>query len=244
MENVTQGSSLTVSVGGGTLTHIATGLANGASYRLRVRAHNTSGWGPWSAWSAPATPQPPPPPPDTFVDDDDSVFEQDIEWLAAEGVTLGCNPPANDRYCPDAAVTRGQMAAFLARALDLPPDNSDWFTDDDGTVFEADIERLRAAGITQGCNPPTNDRFCPGRQVSRAEMASFLSRALGLAEVAVAPRPHSIDVVPREAWGAAGPQGIFESHEVEQIIDGGGRRVRGGGDHAPGDHARGHGGGR
>jgi hypothetical protein len=52
-----------------------------------------------------------------FTDDNGSVFETDIEWLAATGVTKGCNPPANTRFCPDAPVTRGAMAAFLHRAL-------------------------------------------------------------------------------------------------------------------------------
>lgn len=51
----------------------------------------------------------------TFIDDDTSIFEGDIEWMAANGVTLGCNPPTNDRYCPNDAVTRGQMAAFMKR---------------------------------------------------------------------------------------------------------------------------------
>jgi len=50
-----------------------------------------------------------------FVDDDDSIFEADIEWLAAANVTKGCNPPVNDRFCPDSPVTRGQMAAFMHR---------------------------------------------------------------------------------------------------------------------------------
>jgi hypothetical protein len=53
-----------------------------------------------------------------FVDAVDSVFASDIAWLAGEGITRGCNPPVNDRFCPDDAVTRGQMAAFLHRALD------------------------------------------------------------------------------------------------------------------------------
>ncbi len=52
-----------------------------------------------------------------FTDVGDSVFAGDISWLASVGVTAGCNPPANDRFCPDRAVTRGQMAAFLRRAL-------------------------------------------------------------------------------------------------------------------------------
>jgi hypothetical protein len=54
-----------------------------------------------------------------FVDVGGSVFAGDIEKVAAAGVTRGCNPPVNDRYCPDDFVTRGQMAAFLSRALEL-----------------------------------------------------------------------------------------------------------------------------
>jgi hypothetical protein len=53
------------------------------------------------------------------VDVGGSVFAGDIEKVAAAGVTRGCNPPVNDRYCPDDFVTRGQMAAFLSRALEL-----------------------------------------------------------------------------------------------------------------------------
>jgi len=46
------------------------------------------------------------------------VFFQYIEALAASGITGGCSlsPP---QYCPDAPLTRGQMAVFLARALGL-----------------------------------------------------------------------------------------------------------------------------
>lgn len=54
----------------------------------------------------------------SFTDDDGSVFEPDIEWMAANGITFGCNPPANDNYCPNANVTRGQMAAFMHRLAD------------------------------------------------------------------------------------------------------------------------------
>lgn len=51
----------------------------------------------------------------TFTDDDTSIFEADIEWMAATGVTLGCNPPANDNFCPTDSVSRGAMAAFMHR---------------------------------------------------------------------------------------------------------------------------------
>jgi DNA-binding beta-propeller fold protein YncE len=117
---------------------------------------------------------------DYFTDDNTSVFEGDINRLAAAGITKGCNPPANDRYCPDDPVTRGVMAAFLTRALNLGPTGIDYFTDDDTSVFEDDINRLAAAGITLGCNPPANDQYCPNSLVTRAEMATFLTRALDL----------------------------------------------------------------
>ncbi|MPZ54300.1 MAG: hypothetical protein GEU79_16485 [Acidimicrobiia bacterium] len=117
---------------------------------------------------------------DVFTDDDGSVFEADIQALAAMGITTGCNPPENDRFCPEDAVTRGQMAAFLVRGLELDASSQDFFTDDDGNIFEADIQALAVARIALGCNPPDNDRFCPNEEVTRAEMASFLVRGLGL----------------------------------------------------------------
>ncbi len=120
------------------------------------------------------------PPGGTFVDDDGSVHEPDIEAVAAVGVTKGCNE-AGDRFCPSDAVTRGQMAAFLVRLLQAPADSSDRFGDDDGSIFEADIDALAAAGITTGCTPTA---FCPDAVVTRGEMAVFLVRAFELASSA------------------------------------------------------------
>ncbi|MCH7669512.1 MAG: S-layer homology domain-containing protein, partial [Acidobacteria bacterium] len=112
-----------------------------------------------------------------------SIFASDIVWLANEGITKGCNPPANDQFCPTDQVTREQMAAFLVRALGLTDDGGgNKFTDDDGSIFELDIAKLAAAGITKGCNPPTNNQFCPNDKVTRAQMAAFLVRALGLTD--------------------------------------------------------------
>jgi hypothetical protein len=118
-----------------------------------------------------------------FTDDNGSIFEGDIDAIANADITRGCNPPANDRYCPEDRVTRGQMAAFLRRALELPPVETDFFGDDNGTTFEGDINALAAAGITRGCNPPSNDRYCPGDSVDRGQMAAFLRRAKELPSV-------------------------------------------------------------
>ena len=117
---------------------------------------------------------------ENFTDvDDNNVFQADICWLAQEGITLGCNPPVNDKFCPTGNVTRGQMAAFLVRALGYTDDGGgNLFVDDDDSVFESNIDRLGTAGVTLGCNPPTNDKFCPLDNVTRQQMAAFLRRAL------------------------------------------------------------------
>lgn len=118
---------------------------------------------------------------DLFDDDDASTFENDIDKLASAGVTKGCNPPTNTMFCPEGEVTRGEMAAFLARAMDLTDNGGgDLFDDDDGSTFENDIDKVATAGVTKGCNPPTNDAYCPDDLVQRDQMASFLARALGL----------------------------------------------------------------
>ena len=72
-----------------------------------------------------------------------SVFADAIRWLEAAGITSGCAPT---RFCPEDRVTRGQMAAFLARALKLPtPGAPVVFEDATGHLFEAAISKLAAA---------------------------------------------------------------------------------------------------
>jgi hypothetical protein len=63
---------------------------------------------------------------------DSSPFVNDIEWLADAGVTKGCNPPANDMYCPSDYVTRQQMAAFMHRQAKY------FDADDSGVVDNAE----------------------------------------------------------------------------------------------------------
>jgi hypothetical protein len=41
-----------------------------------------------------------------------------------------------------------------------------------------DINTIARAGITLGCNPPTNTLYCPGDSVTRQQMGSFLARTL------------------------------------------------------------------
>ena len=115
----------------------------------------------------------------TFVDDNGSVHEASIEAVFDAGITVGCNGPVFDRFCPSRYVTRAQMATFLVRALDLPPGEWD-FTDIAGNTHEENIKSLAAAGITVGCNGPVFDQFCPSRYVTRGQMATFLVRAFNI----------------------------------------------------------------
>ncbi|MGH2427351.1 MAG: S8 family serine peptidase [Candidatus Limnocylindria bacterium] len=110
---------------------------------------------------------------DYFVDDAHSIHHGDINRLAQSGITGGCD---DRRFCPGAVVNREQMASFLARALNLPAATRDYFSDDNGSIHEADINRLAAAGIGTGCG---NGRFCPRGPVTREQMAAFLHRAFG-----------------------------------------------------------------
>lgn len=121
-------------------------------------------------------------PEDFFTDDNNTTFENSINEIAAAEITTGCNPPSNTHFCADRGVTRGEMATFMARAFpDLMPESADdAFTDDNSSVHEANIDLIAAANITKGCNPPDNTHYCPNNEVTRAEMATFLVRALGL----------------------------------------------------------------
>ena len=100
-----------------------------------------------------------------------------IEALARAGITAGCG---NNNYCPDAPVTRAQMAVFLERGMNgrnfsPPAATGNVFLDVGAGDFAANfIERLLLDGITSGCG---NGNYCPNATVTRAQMAVFLLRA-------------------------------------------------------------------
>jgi uncharacterized delta-60 repeat protein len=188
--------------------------------------------------------------PFTDVPSDHWAFNY-ISAVKDAGITKGCNPPENDKFCPEDVVTRAQMAAFIIRAIEGEPTSynanpyfadvspthwafkyvqrvkergiaqgysgtnlygpedkvtreqmakmlimglvsqgkiseppSDYcasgspFSDVDPSSWSCRyIKRLKELGITQGCNPPANDRYCPQDLVTRAQMAAFIYRA-------------------------------------------------------------------
>ncbi|MDE0288243.1 MAG: S8 family serine peptidase, partial [bacterium] len=111
-----------------------------------------------------------------------------VESLAGDGVFEGteCSP---GRFCPREPLQRWVMAVWLVRILDgadPAPAGSSRFADVDASVWWAPfVDRLADLGVTAGCRtgPP---RYCPGDTVTRAQMASFLTRAFQL-EAATGP---------------------------------------------------------
>jgi len=102
-----------------------------------------------------------------------------IEQLASDGITGGCG---NSNYCPNAEVTRAQMAVFLLRAKYgagfTPPPATGVFADvPPGSFADAWIEKLAADGITGGCG---GGNYCPDSPVTRDQMAVFLVRTFEL----------------------------------------------------------------
>lgn len=69
------------------------------------------------------------------------------------------------------------MATFLKSAYHLADAESFGFEDVGGSFHESSIDALAASGITAGCgtDPP---QFCPHDDVTRAEMSTFVGRAL------------------------------------------------------------------
>lgn len=108
-------------------------------------------------------------------------YAAEIGALARAGITKGCNPPANDRFCPEDPVTREQMASFFVRALELSPRNEAPFRDvRRSSTHGHDVAALARSGVTKGCNPPSNTKYCPREDVTRGQMASFIVRGLDL----------------------------------------------------------------
>ena len=120
--------------------------------------------------------QDPPPASQTRFDDVNasSFHAPFIERMAELEVTRGCGDGSG--YCPDRNVTRAEMAVFISRAYDLPDGPDPGFSDVPADAwYAADVARLAASKITVGCGDGT--RFCPGRDTTRGQMATFLWRA-------------------------------------------------------------------
>lgn len=110
-----------------------------------------------------------------FPDTVGNTHELGICRIAAAKITLGLS---DGTFGPRGDVTRGQMASFLARALELElAGSATTFSDVRGTTHDRAIAAVSRAGIAQGFSDGT---FRPNAPVTRDQMASFLARGLDL----------------------------------------------------------------
>ena len=112
---------------------------------------------------------------------DDDWYRPSAQWATANNVISAPGGAFN----PQGPVSRADTAEMLIAAFDhltASPELQDLFTDTAGlsaATIRA-MEGIHDAGVTTGCE--TNPlRYCPAKKVTRAQMASFLARAINLA---------------------------------------------------------------
>ena len=91
-------------------------------------------------------------------------------WRVASGTAAATFSPAG-------SISRAQLATFVANLAQaagspLPATGTDHFDDDDGSVHEANINRVAAAGIMGSATRS----FSPGLAVSRGSMATVVAK--------------------------------------------------------------------
>ncbi|MEO8126816.1 MAG: S-layer homology domain-containing protein [Bryobacteraceae bacterium] len=109
----------------------------------------------------------------------DSPVVDYVNQIRIAGLTNGCSlfPP---QYCPDQNVSRGQMAAFIIRAVmgsdNFVYPNLPYFDDvQQNHPYFKYIQKLRELAITSGCSA-VPALYCPDTELSRLQMAIFLMR--------------------------------------------------------------------
>ena len=122
-------------------------------------------------------------------------FFRFIQKLKDLGITSGCSAT---QFCPDAPITRSQMAAFLIAArygaVTYTYPSAPYFTDvPPSYLFFPFIQKMAQVGITAGCGLGL---YCPNQTLTRGQMAVFiatglLNQLLGTAPVVTSAAPGS-----------------------------------------------------
>lgn len=105
-------------------------------------------------------------------DIDSDTIVNDVNWLVAFEF--------DGTECSSDIGVRGVQLYWKLQISPAPATSS--FNDVSTSHFAFQgIEALKSSGVTLGCAKPGGPNYCPDDTVSRAEMALFLARALGLA---------------------------------------------------------------
>jgi len=115
--------------------------------------------------------------PDHFTDlNSDSAYFDAIQWALENGITTGTS---ETEFSPSKSCTRGQIVTFLWRAAGSPEPGSTENPFEDVSESSAYYEAILWAnenGITTGTD---STHFSPNRACTRAEIVTFLWRAVG-----------------------------------------------------------------
>ncbi|MCC6345869.1 MAG: S-layer homology domain-containing protein [Nitrospirales bacterium] len=119
-----------------------------------------------------------------------------VNALYEKGITKGCGSGV---YCPESAVTRVEMAAFITRVKygeDFPYTPTPYFNDMPASnSFFKYVQKLKDDNITR-----VSGLFNTGGTVSRAEMAALLIRAKYGDNFTCTQTPHFSDVPPTDGF--------------------------------------------
>lgn len=111
-----------------------------------------------------------------------SYSQKEIEALVEAGILSGYG---DGSFKPEKMITRAEIAAVIAKLLDLPmmPNKAAVFADVEPSAwYSGYIGALVSAGITSGT---ASDRYDPRTFITREELAVIVIRALGLGETAL-----------------------------------------------------------
>ncbi len=104
--------------------------------------------------------------------------EPGLRYLISKNALL---TDAKGSYRPNANVTRGEFASYLAKSMDLEEANNIVFTDVRSTyLYATDIQLAATAGIITGYK---DGSFKPNAAISRQHMAIMLERAINYLEI-------------------------------------------------------------
>ncbi len=117
-----------------------------------------------------------------------------VEQLYTEHITGGCSTSPL-KFCPDAPVTRAQMAVFLLAVYHgsgyAPPAAVGLFTDVPvSSGFAPWVEELSRLKVTAGCG---GANYCPNSNVTRGQMAIFMNATFH--------RPEATRFLEQASWG-------------------------------------------
>lgn len=109
----------------------------------------------------------------TYSDTKGHWAESSIDRWSDLGIVQG----NHGKFTPDGNLTRGQMAAIMARLLKLPAAESAGFSDVKENDWFADaVDRCAAAGIILG----TDGKAMPNDPITREQVMAMLCRAMGI----------------------------------------------------------------